>query len=131
MPDTPLHEPSTADRRFEAVVEQFLREREAGHHPDPQRYLQDFPDLASSLRDFFAGQELVDRLAPVLAPEVQHTPATLSEPTPAQIDRFQIKRFLGEGTFGRVFEAFDPSLKRIVALKVAKPDQLGSPQLVE
>jgi len=30
MPDTPGHDPSTVGPRFEEVVEQFLREREAG-----------------------------------------------------------------------------------------------------
>jgi hypothetical protein len=37
MPDTPGHDPSTQDRRFEVVVEEFLREREAGRSLDPQR----------------------------------------------------------------------------------------------
>jgi hypothetical protein len=37
MSDTPGHEPSTVGTRFEEVVEQFLREREAGRSLDPQR----------------------------------------------------------------------------------------------
>ena len=43
-------------------------------------------------------------------------------PTKSQdtIGRYQIKRLLGEGTFGKVFEARDPQLDRIVAIKVAK-----------
>ncbi|MBY0232020.1 MAG: serine/threonine protein kinase, partial [Gemmataceae bacterium] len=45
-------------------------------------------------------------------------------PTPAgvpeRIGRFEVKRLLGEGAFGRVYEAFDPVMKRRVALKVAK-----------
>src|SRR5262249_62320391 len=51
------------------------------------------------------------------------TPAT---PTalPPRIGRFEVIRYLGEGTFGRVYEAHDPVLKRTVALKVAKPEQL-------
>ena len=36
------------------------------------------------------------------------------------IGRYQIIRLLGEGTFGKVFEARDPQLDRIVAIKVAK-----------
>ena len=36
------------------------------------------------------------------------------------IGRYEIKRLLGEGAFGKVFEARDPQLDRIVALKVVK-----------
>ncbi|MDF1747071.1 MAG: serine/threonine-protein kinase, partial [Gimesia sp.] len=37
---------------------------------------------------------------------------------PDTIDRFQIESILGEGGFGTVYKAFDPRLKRTVALKV-------------
>lgn len=46
---------------------------------------------------------------------------------PDLIGRFQIRRLLGEGAFGWVYEAFDPVLRRQVALKVAKPEQLATP----
>jgi serine/threonine protein kinase len=38
--------------------------------------------------------------------------------TPEQIGRFEIRRLLGEGAFGRVYHAFDPQLTRDVAIKV-------------
>jgi formylglycine-generating enzyme required for sulfatase activity len=46
------------------------------------------------------------------------------------VARFDILRFVGEGGFGWVYEAFDPTLKRVVALKVAKPEQLSSAERV-
>ncbi len=39
--------------------------------------------------------------------------------------RFMIVRFLGEGGFGRVYEAHDPQLDRRIALKVARPERLA------
>jgi len=42
------------------------------------------------------------------------------EATQQRIGRYEIKRLLGEGAFGKVFLARDPQLDRIVALKVAK-----------
>ncbi len=36
------------------------------------------------------------------------------------IGRYQVKKILGEGSFGRVYEAHDPQLDRRVAIKIAK-----------
>jgi Protein kinase domain len=44
---------------------------------------------------------------------------------PERIGRYHVRRFVGEGAFGRVYEAYDPQLKRAVALKVAKIDRTG------
>jgi tRNA A-37 threonylcarbamoyl transferase component Bud32 len=50
---------------------------------------------------------------------------------PSRVDRFAINGYLGEGAFGRVYLAHDPLLKRNVALKVAKPEQLAGQKRVE
>jgi hypothetical protein len=50
---------------------------------------------------------------------------------PGHLARFEIRRYLGEGSFGRVYEAYDPSLRRPVALKVAKPERMDSPDHIE
>jgi serine/threonine protein kinase len=52
-------------------------------------------------------------------------------PALLRLGRFEVRRFLGEGAFGRVYEGFDPVLQRVVALKVAKPEQLHTPRRVE
>jgi hypothetical protein len=70
-----------------------------------------------------------------IAPPDAPVPTTPTVPTPsdvpARIDRFAITRYLGEGAFGRVYLAHDPLLKRDVALKVAKPEQLAGQKRVE
>jgi hypothetical protein len=50
---------------------------------------------------------------------------------PERIGRFETRQRLGEGAFGIVYRAYDPHLEREVALKVAKREQLGSPQRVK
>src|SRR5204862_1704895 len=40
-----------------------------------------------------------------------------------RVGRFEIRRELGEGAFGKVYEAYDAQLDRVVALKVAKLDR--------
>src|ERR1700676_977018 len=52
----------------------------------------------------------------------QSAPSVGSAPTlPTQFGRFEVRDFLGEGSFGTVYRAYDPQLDREVALKVAKP----------
>jgi serine/threonine protein kinase len=40
--------------------------------------------------------------------------------SPAQIGKYEVVYFLGEGSFGRVFLAYDPDANRRVAIKVPK-----------
>lgn len=62
-------------------------------------------------------------------PHEEFLTATNAGQMPEQrIGRYEVKRMLGEGAFGKVFEARDPQLDRVVALKVAK-SVVGETQL--
>lgn len=53
-------------------------------------------------------------------PTSKNASADYSETTLGSIDRFELQHILGEGGFGIVYRAFDPTLKRHVALKTPK-----------
>lgn len=62
------------------------------------------------------------------AQAIQEPPAVAPAPgLPARIGRFEIRDRLGAGGFGIVYRASDPVTKREVALKVAWPGSLRSP----
>src|SRR5437899_345296 len=57
-------------------------------------------------------------------------PALTVERTPAfkRMGRFEIRRELGRGAFGIVYLAYDPQLRRDVALKIPRAEALTNPQ---
>lgn len=58
-------------------------------------------------------------------------PGPAADECPANLGRFAIRQRLGEGAFGVVYRAYDPQTEREVAIKVAKPAALSTPQRVE
>ncbi len=50
---------------------------------------------------------------------------------PERVARFLVRELLGEGTFGRVYRAYDAQLDRELAVKVAKAATLDSPRRIE
>src|SRR5262249_38601392 len=72
------------------------------------------------------------RQSPTLldAPATQDRLGTSAEvEVPVQLGRFQIRRVLGQGGCGIVFLAYDPSLHRLVAIKIPRPEGLLTAEL--
>ena len=61
-------------------------------------------------------------------PDPERTPTPAHTPSgPHRISRFELRRQLGKGGCGIVFLAYDPKLRREVALKVPRPEMLMNP----
>jgi serine/threonine protein kinase len=50
---------------------------------------------------------------------------------PRRLGRYELRSVLGAGSFGTVFQAFDPELARDVAIKVPRGELLRSPKAVD
>lgn len=79
----------------------------------------------ADLGDRLAGAEACLRLLERMRPHQDASDVDL----PQTIGRFQIKRLLGHGTYGVVYQAYDPKLQRDVAIKVPRPEVVLSPPL--
>jgi WD40 repeat protein len=94
------------------------------------------PELRSRLERGVACIKLLrEMLLPPQTPQTPDTPvatdAPPAAPLPSSLGRFQIRRELGHVAFGIVFLAYDPHLRRDVALKVPRAEALVSPQARE
>src|SRR5262249_60641553 len=50
---------------------------------------------------------------------------------PKKLGKYEIRRELGKGAMGVVYEGFDPTIERVVALKTIRADQLGGEDAAE
>ena len=72
------------------------------------------------------GQYALEELESVLPRRATVMPSW----APARIGRFEIRSVLGSGGFAVVYLAYDPKLKRQIALKVPRPHALIQPDLL-
>ncbi len=78
----------------------------------------DLADLKREVRAIFKARTEGATLSPATGAVMQ---STLPPANPNQIGRYEIKSQLGSGGMGEVFGAFDPMLKRPVAIKTMLP----------
>ena len=66
---------------------------------------------------------------PVRTPERKPIPRQPSQPPVPAVGRYTLERLLGQGTFGKVYEARDSKLGRKLALKILNPEQGQYPEI--
>jgi eukaryotic-like serine/threonine-protein kinase len=138
---SPAPEPVFPDPRLGDVLAEILLEEEADRTPDLTAYLDRYPDLAETLRAYFAHRAWFADEAPYLAPvgpgvasgaasvaeTVPHVPAGCQAPALApgtRLGGYEVLEELGRGGMGIVYKARQLAPERLVALKVIRTDRL-------
>lgn len=112
----------TDDPRVVEVVEEYLRELEAGRKPERETYLLRYPELKAAVAQCLEGLDIMQSGLDSYGP-AKGTPPVLQatqglELGPAPLGDFQIVSEIARGGMGVVYEAVQLSLNRRVALKV-------------
>ena len=115
--------PDALDR----LAEDYVRRRRAGEDVEAEAYATAHPDLAERIREVFPVLALMEGLKEPHAASRAPTagdPAPAGAPSgPARIGPFEVRRVLGRGGMGRVYEVLDAAGERR-ALKVVHPHLL-------
>jgi hypothetical protein len=131
-----MSEPSR-EKQLEAILHSYLQGVDAGQNPDREDLLRWYPDFADELREYFADQAKIDRMA--LALNQAHvgdiTLGTDEASTKAgglprirYFGDYELLEEIARGGMGVVYKARQVSLKRLVALKMILSGEYAGPQ---
>src|SRR5262245_22471983 len=105
--DLPDFEPS--DGLFEAIAS-FEEARDSGENPDPQEWLARYPGVAEGLKEYFADQENLGRLAEPIVTAVAQAHGL------PEVPQCHIHKRVGTGGMAEVFQGQDIDFQRTVAV---------------
>ncbi len=102
---------------LEVLADEFVERQRRGEHPSIMEYVARRPDLAADIEELFPTVAVVERLK---VEKEQHsgTRVSLGTVRPERVGDFRLLGEIGRGGMGIVYEAFQESLGRRVAVKV-------------
>ena len=111
--------PGPDQERLARILDDYLVAIEQGLPVTPEELLAKYPEDAAQLRGYLSGLQLFHAAAGVAPQQVQGSLIVGPLPQPMQtIGDYQLVREIGRGGMGVVYEAFQVSLRRRVALKI-------------
>ena len=127
------------EQQLDQLIAEYYQAAERGSPPHAQQFVENHPEFASELRDFFQDLgQLEEAAAPLHGPLEETRPIDRPHPpvlsTGAAIRYFgdyEVLAVLGIGGMGVVYKARQSKLKKIVALKMIRDGELASREEVQ
>jgi serine/threonine protein kinase len=118
--------PSDHQERLDEVIAAYLEAVEAGHAPSRDGLIDEHPDLADELREFFADQQRMKDFAKhIPSPAAAHQEAIVPQRL-RYFGDYELLEEIGRGGQGVVYRAWQHSLGRHVAVKLIRNGEFAS-----
>jgi WD40 repeat protein/tRNA A-37 threonylcarbamoyl transferase component Bud32 len=109
------------------VIAAYLRSVEVGQPPNREALIEQHPELAAELSEFFANHDRLEQLAQALraaAPAAEQTDK--SNPIVRYFGDYELLEQIAQGGMGIVYKARQISLNRLVAVKMIRSGLLAT-----
>jgi serine/threonine-protein kinase len=121
-----MTEEPTRELELARILEGCADPGHDGETLDMDACVREHPNLAGELTDCMNGLQAMEELRRIIEESEREAPAQQR-----CVGEFELRREIGRGGMGVVYEAYDVKLKRRVALKMIKAGDLASPEEVE
>lgn len=116
------------DDRIADLLEKWEEAAEKGEELSADELCRDCPECVEELRWRITALKRTSWTKKPLTAEPIHGSKPSDFGLPETLGRYFLESLLGTGGFGQVWKAFDPQLKRPVALKIPRRDKLAAPE---